>query len=195
MIARLTGRILEMEAGSVILEVSGVGYEIEISSTTYDNISMDQTITLHTQLVVREDAHLLFGFGTSKEKSLFQSLIKINGVGPKLAIGILSGLNENEFSLAISENNVRLLMCLPGVGKKTAERLVIEMRDKVSVEESAEGSQLKIVEQHIRTDLEAALVGLGYKPQEAGLAVTRIKVDTDDIETLLKAALKELGNR
>ena len=132
MIARLTGRVLTLDQGALVLDVNGVGYEIEVASSTANSVEIDKIVTLETLLIVREDAQILFGFTELTDKKLFQLLIKINGVGPRLAIGIMSGLNEEELSLAIMEKDIKILTSLPGVGKKTAERLVIELQDKIS---------------------------------------------------------------
>ena len=136
MIARLTGRVLTLDQGALVLDVNGVGYEIEVASSTANSVEIDKIVTLETLLIVREDAQILFGFTELTEKKLFQLLIKINGVGPRLAIGIMSGLNEDELSLAIMEKDIKVLTSLPGVGKKTAERLVIELQDKITFEKA-----------------------------------------------------------
>ena len=122
-------------------------------------------------------------------------LIKINGVGPRLAIGIMSGLGEDKFSLAIRDKDVKILTALPGVGKKTAERLIIELQDKMTFERATGEKNRSKISPDVLTDLEGTLLNLGYKPQEVDLAVNRIKVESADLEVLIKAALKELGRR
>ena len=195
MIARLTGRVLTLDLNTLVLDVNGVGYEIEVSSFTANSFEVDNIVTLETHLIVREDAQVLFGFKAASEKKLFQMLIKINGVGPRLAIGIMSGLGEDQFSLAIRDKDVKILTALPGVGKKTAERLIIELQDKmISGQASGEKNRSKI-SPDVLTDLEGTLLNLGYKPQEVDLAVSRIEVESADLEVLIKAALKELGRR
>ena len=144
---------------------------------------------------MREDAQILFGFKEASEKKLFQSLIKINGVGPRLAIGILSGLGEDQFSLAIRDKDLKILTALPGVGKKTAERLIIELQDKMIFERASGEKNRSKISSDVLSDLEGTLLNLGYKPQEVDLAVSRIKVESADLEVLIKAALKELGRR
>jgi Holliday junction DNA helicase RuvA len=144
---------------------------------------------------VREDAQILFGFKEASEKKLFQTLIKINGVGPRLAIGILSGLGEDQFSLAIRDKDLKILTALPGVGKKTAERLIIELQDKMIFERASGEKNRSKISSDVLSDLEGTLLNLGYKPQEVDLAVSRIKVESADLEVLIKAALKELGRR
>ena len=195
MIARLTGRVLTLDLNTLVLDVNGVGYEIEVSSFTANSFEVDNIVTLETHLIVREDAQILFGFKEASEKKLFQMLIKINGVGPRLAIGIMSGLGEDQFSLAIRDKNVKILTALPGVGKKTAERLIIELQDKMIFEKDSGEKNRSKIPLDVLSDLEGTLLNLGYKPQEVDLAVSRVKVESEDLEVLIKAALKELGRR
>ena len=195
MIARLTGRVLTLDQGALVLDVNGVGYEIEVASSTANSVEIDKIVTLETLLIVREDAQILFGFTELTDKKLFQLLIKINGVGPRLAIGIMSGLNEEELSLAIVEKDIKILTSLPGVGKKTAERLVIELQDKISFEKVSGKKNKSKMSQELFSDLEGTLLNLGYKPQEVDFAIHRIKIESTDLEVLIKAALKELGRR
>ena len=195
MIARLTGRVLTLDQGVLVLDVNGVGYEIEVASSTANSVEIDKIVTLETLLIVREDAQILFGFTELTEKKLFQLLIKINGVGPRLAIGIMSGLNEDELSLAIMEKDIKVLTSLPGVGKKTAERLVIELQDKITSEKASGKKNKSKMSQELLSDLEGTLLNLGYKPQEVDFAIHRIKIESTDLEVLIKAALKELGRR
>ena len=195
MIARLTGRVLTLDQGVLVLDVNGVGYEIEVASSTANSVEIDKIVTLETLLIVREDAQILFGFTELTEKKLFQLLIKINGVGPRLAIGIMSGLNEDELSLAIMEKDIKVLTSLPGVGKKTAERLVIELQDKITFEKASGKKNRSKMSQELLSDLEGTLLNLGYKPQEVDFAIHRIKIESTDLEVLIKAALKELGRR
>ena len=195
MIARLTGRVLTLDQGALVLDVNGVGYEIEVASSTANSVEIDKIVTLETLLIVREDAQILFGFTELTEKKLFQLLIKINGVGPRLAIGIMSGLNEEELSLAIMEKDIKILTSLPGVGKKTAERLVIELQDKITFEKASGKKNKSKMSQELFSDLEGTLLNLGYKPQEVDFAIHRIKIESTDLEVLIKAALKELGRR
>jgi len=195
LIARLTGRVLTLDLNTLVLDVNGVGYEIEVSSFTANSFEVDNIVTLETHLIVREDAQILFGFKEASEKKLFQMLIKINGVGPRLAIGIMSGLGEDQFSLAIRDKDVKILTALPGVGKKTAERLIIELQDKMIFERATGEKNRSKISPDVLADLEGTLLNLGYKPQEVDLAVNRIKVESADLEVLIKAALKELGRR
>ena len=190
MIARLTGRVLTLDLNTLVLDVNGVGYEIEVSSFTANSFEVDNIVTLETHLIVREDAQILFGFKEASEKKLFQMLIKINGVGPRLAIGIMSGLGEDQFSLAIRDKDVKILTALPGVGKKTAERLIIELQDKMIFERATGEKNRSKIFPDVLADLEGTLLNLGYKPQEVDLAVNRIEVESADLEVLIKAALK-----
>ena len=195
MIARLTGRVLTLDQGALVLDVNGVGYEIEVASSTANSVEIDKIVTLETLLIVREDAQILFGFKELTDKKLFQLLIKINGVGPRLAIGIMSGLNEDELSLAIMEKDIKVLTSLPGVGKKTAERLVIELQDKIVFEKAVGKKNKSKISPELLSDLEGTLLNLGYKPQEIDFAIHRIKIESTELEVLIKAALQELGRR
>jgi Holliday junction DNA helicase RuvA len=195
LIARLTGRVLTLDQGALVLDVNGVGYEIEVASSTANSVEIDKIVTLETLLIVREDAQILFGFTELTDKKLFQLLIKINGVGPRLAIGIMSGLNEEQLSLAIVEKDIKILTSLPGVGKKTAERLVIELQDKITFEKASGKKNKSKMSQELLSDLEGTLLNLGYKPQEIDFAIHRIKIESTELEVLIKAALKELGRR
>lgn len=195
MIARLTGRVLTLDQGALVLDVNGVGYEIEVASSTANSVEIDKIVTLETLLIVREDAQILFGFTELTDKKLFQLLIKINGVGPRLAIGIMSGLNEDELSLAIMEKDIKTLTALPGVGKKTAERLVIELQDKITFEKVSGKKNKSKMAQELLSDLEGTLLNLGYKAQEVDFAIHRIKIESTDLEVLIKAALQELRRR
>ncbi len=195
MIARLTGRVLTLDQGALVLDVNGVGYEIEVASSTANSVEIDKIVTLETLLIVREDAQILFGFTELTDKKLFQLLIKINGVGPRLAIGIMSGLNEDELSLAIMEKDIKTLTAVPGVGKKTAERLVIELQDKITFEKVSGKKNKSKMAQELLSDLEGTLLNLGYKAQEVDFAIHRIKIESTDLEVLIKAALQELRRR
>jgi holliday junction DNA helicase RuvA len=202
MIGRLTGLVIESAPGQLLLDVGGVGYEVEISLTTYAHILEIQgleaqgletqgPVTVHTHLVVRDDAHLLYGFASAGEREMFRTLIKVNGVGPRMALGILSGLDSVSFARAVTGNDVKALTALPGVGKKTAERLIIEMRDKVdSFDVDVSGSDnLSTMTINVIEDAESALIGLGYRPQEAARAISRVSDPAEDVESLIRQAL------
>jgi len=202
MIGRLTGLVIESAPGQLLLDVGGVGYEVEISLTTYAHILEIQgletqgPVTVHTHLVIRDDAHLLYGFASAGEREMFRTLIKVNGVGPRMALGILSGLDLSgldsvSFARAVTGNDVKALTALPGVGKKTAERLIIEMRDKVdSFDVDVSGSDnLSTMTINVIEDAESALIGLGYRPQEAARAISRVSDPAEDVESLIRQAL------
>ena len=132
MIGRLQGKVVEKQAPDLLIDVQGVGYEVLVSLNTFFDVpEIGAVVTLHTHFVVREDIQQLYGFTKLSERSLFRNLIKVNGVGPKMALAILSGMSANDFALCVHNNDTAALVKLPGVGKKTAERLLIEMRDKI----------------------------------------------------------------
>ena len=190
MIGTLRGDIVKRDPHSLLLDVGGVGYEVEISlSTSYSLVDQPNPVTIFTHLVVRADAHLLFGFATLEERTLFRTLIKVNGVGPKLALGILSGLDAQSFARTVHDNDLKTLTSLPGVGKKTAERLIIEMRDRLPKPGAADPSRMP---KDLMNDVETALIHLGYKPQMAAGAIARIARPAEDVETLIKQALQQL---
>lgn len=203
MIGRLHGILLEKQAPDVLLDVQGVGYELQMPLTSfYELPELNQTATIYTHFVVREDAQLLYGFITKQERSLFRLLIKANGVGPKLALTILSGMTAQEFVNCVERDDIATLVKLPGVGKKTAERLLVEMRDKLkSLLETASGNEREFMLKSNYTpsnpnsaeeDAMAALLALGYKPAQASKAVSSAAEEGMDSETLIKAALKSM---
>ena len=198
MIGRLTGLVIESAPGQLLLDVGGVGYEIEISLMTYAHILETQgleakgQVTIHTHLVVRDDAHLLYGFSRTGEREMFRTLIKVNGVGPRMALGILSGLDSASFARAVIGNDVKALTALPGVGKKTAERLIIEMRDKVDSFDVSGSDNPSTMTTNVTEDAESALIGLGYRPQEAARALSLVSDPAEDVESLIRQALKLL---
>ena len=193
MIGRVQGNILEKSPHQVVVDVQGLGYEIEIPLTTYFLLGdTGSRVTLFTHQVVREDAHLLFGFYTATERELFRALIKVNSVGPKLAVAILSGVDAAAFSRCIQNNDVKTLTSLPGVGKKTAERLIIELRDRLPV--LAPGAQQVLPQvADFLADAETALIGLGYKPQDAARVLGQLEDQDASVENLIRQALKALS--
>jgi Holliday junction DNA helicase RuvA len=206
MIGRLQGILLSKGEAEVLLDVQGVGYEVEVpSSTLYQLPDPGQTLVLHTHFVVREDAQHLYGFLELRERSLFRLLLKVNGVGPKLALGLMSGIESSRFAAAVAREEVNVLVKIPGVGRKTAERLIIELRDKLPQWELEHGNLpqaapavIKPARQDNFQEAEAALISLGYKPQEASRAVVHAATQMDDVphpatEQLIRAALKSLG--
>ena len=200
MIGRIHGVLLEKQVPDLLVDVNGVGYEVLVPMTTiYQLPDIGQAVTLHTHFVVREDAQLLYGFATTTERSLFRALIKVNGVGPKLALTILSGIESNEFVRCVRDGDTVSLVRLPGVGKKTAERLLVEMKDRLKdwqIDSNIVGSvdnEPTLTGNSILAEAESALVALGYKPQEASKAISAIdKSDIDSSEALIRLALKNM---
>jgi len=198
MIGRLTGTLLDKQPPSILIDVQGVGYELEASMSTFYHLAeCGDTVTLHTHLVVREDAQLLYGFYSLSERQMFRNLIKISGVGPKLALTILSGMSAEDFTRCILEEDSKALTRLPGVGKKTAERLVIELKDRLEKEAAtnlpkgdASGSQS--VERAVNpvNDAVSALISLGYKAQQASQMVRDLDVEEKSTEEIIRAALQ-----
>lgn len=200
MIGRLRGRVVARQAPELLIEVGGVGYEVFAPMTTFYRLaSTDDEVVLHTHLVVREDAHLLFGFATLEERTLFRELIKVNGVGPKLALAILSGIEADAFVGCVHDGDVATLTRIPGVGKKTAERLVVEMRDRLKAlgEVQVKGGAPSFITGAPATpaqDAASALEALGYKATEAVKAVAAVnREDGLSSEELIRRALKSLA--
>ena len=189
MIGFLRGKLLRKQPPHLLIDVQGVGYELEAPmSTFYDLPDVGSELVLHTHLSIREDAHVLFGFGSEAERRFFRSLIKVNGVGPKLALTILSGISVDGFVRCVQENDSVALTRLPGIGKKTAERLVVEMRDRLDdVGGSAPAAGAAA---HPRDEALSALVSLGYKPPEAAAMLRGIKEDGLSSEELIRRALQ-----
>jgi Holliday junction DNA helicase RuvA len=201
MIGRIAGELVEKTPPTILIDVAGVGYEVEVPLTTMTRLpSTGAQIVIYTHFVVREDAQLLYGFFDQQERQVFRSLIRVNGVGPKLALAILSGMDIGEFVTCIKSNDVQALVRLPGVGKKTAERLIIEMKDRLDewgVGDVSEGGSATLSAtasaRATLRDAETALIALGYKPQEAMRAITALKDTNLDVEGLIKEALKRMG--
>lgn len=195
MIGQIRGNVLAKSAPEVLVDVQGVGYELLVSlSTFFDLPDVGEAVALHTHFVVREDAQLLYGFSSIDERSLFRSLIKVSGVGPKMALGVLSGMSAKDFTLAVHSNDVNALVKLPGVGKKTAERLVVEMKDRLdtSSQDSTLGESTK-KQVDVGQEAESALIALGYKPQDAARMITNVQTDEAlSAEQLIRSALKSM---
>ncbi|MBQ13289.1 MAG: Holliday junction branch migration protein RuvA [Gammaproteobacteria bacterium] len=200
MIGRIRGKLLEKKAPDILLDVGGIAYELQVPmSTLYQLPDIGIELLLHTHFVVREDAQLLYGFYDPKEKTLFRALIKVNGVGPKMALAILSGMEVEEFIRTVRANDIAAMVNMPGVGKKTAERLIVEMRDRLG--ELGEGERTtsdasKPAPSQISKDAETALISLGYKPQIAASAIAKVikeNIAIEDSETLIRLALKGMA--
>jgi len=200
-IGRLKGIVLEKKAPDLLLDVNGVGYELQAPmSTFYQLPAPGQGVLLHTHLVIREDAHLLFGFFAQQERALFRALIKVSGVGPKVALAILSGVTADEFVRLVREDDDTALTRIPGIGKKTAERLLLEMRDRLKDWQlpAGAGAQADLPQpasgtSAVSEDAETALIALGYKPAEAARMIVRTLKDNPSLERseeIIRLALK-----
>jgi Holliday junction DNA helicase RuvA len=197
MIGRLRGELVYKQAPHLLIDVNGVGYELEAPLSTFFTLpETGQAVTLFTHLAVREDAHVLYAFATESERALFRSLLKVSGIGAKMALAILSGMSADEFSRCVEDEDVASLVRLPGIGRKTAQRLIVEMRDRLAklgdlapTVTPLQGVQ-RVTRSGTTTDAVAALVALGYKPQEAGRMVKAVAEDEMDSEALIRAALQ-----
>lgn len=198
MIGFLRGKLLAKTPPWLLLDVQGVGYEVEAPMTTHYNLpNIGEELILYTHLVVREDAHSLFGFSTQADRLMFRTLIKVNGVGPKLALTILSGQSADEFRRCIDTNDTQALVRLPGVGKKTAERLIIEMRDRLpDLGETVVPGSPQVFGERVsvtaspKQEAVSALCSLGYKPQDAAKMVQAIEVNDKTCEEIIRLALQ-----
>ncbi len=194
MIGRLHGKLLHKEPPSLLVDVGGVGYELEAPlSTFYDLPQAGENITLYTHLVVRDDAHLLYGFSRDRQRRLFRSLLKVNGVGPRVALAILSGLSDEELLRCLAQEDIARLTRVPGIGRKTAERLIIELRDKVEPISAADAVRPVAVPPDPVQEAISALIALGYRPQEANRAVSSVSQDGLRSEDIIRQALKGLA--
>lgn len=202
MIGRLHGKLIDKKPPELLIDVGGVGYEVSASMhTIYQLPELDHHVTLYTHLTVREDAHLLFGFAELEERELFRLLIKVNGVGPKLALTILSSMAVDSFVECVHQDNVTALVKVPGIGKKTAERLLIEMRDKLKDWQSStaqsptlnNASAAIIVRRSEVQDAISALIALGYKPAQANQAVAKLDTENANSEQIIRQALQRLA--
>ncbi|PHQ26418.1 Holliday junction branch migration protein RuvA [Marinobacter guineae] len=206
MIGRIRGILVEKAPGQALVECAGLGYEIDIPYTTFFHLpETGDEVILHTHFAVREDAQSLYGFAFRLDRNLFRLLIKVNGVGPKLAVGILSGLDARQFIRCIENRDLASLVKLPGVGKKTAERLLIEMTDRIGqlegqfVPTSPDATGLGQMAGHAAPvgpaateEAEAALIALGYKPQEAAKAISKVAEEGMTSETLIRLSLRNM---
>ena len=200
MIGRLHGTLLSKQAPQLLIDINGVGYEVSAPMSTFYSLpDVDESITLHTHLVVREDAHTLYGFATENERAMFRALIKVNGVGAKLALTILSGISAEDFILCIMDSDTAGLTRLPGVGKKTAERLIVEMRDKLKdwgapVEDDTSGKPVTLLQPaDAVADAVSALIALGYKPPEASKMVRVVDARDLPSEEIIRLALQAVA--
>lgn len=199
MIGRLRGILLDKQPPQLLIDVNGVGYDVQAPMTTfYELPETGKEVTLHTHLAVREDAHVLYGFLREHDRTVFRTLIKVSGVGPKLALTILSGMSADEFAGCVQRGDSAALTKLPGVGKKTAERLVVEMKDQFKDWEGAAllgdlAAQVSGPKSDAVKDAISALVSLGYKPQEASKMVSHVACDGLSSEEVIRQALKSVA--
>lgn len=198
MIGMLRGKLIYRQAPDLMVDVHGVGYEVQASMTTfYDLPELNQEVTLHTHFIVREDAQILYAFSSVAERELFRTLLKVNGVGPKMALAIVSGMTVNEFAERVRAGDVTGLTRLPGVGKKTAERLIIEMRDRLpkadvdATADSKPATERLPLPVDLEEEAENALLALGYKPTEASRMISRQAGQGLSVEVMIRNALKD----
>lgn len=197
MIGRLRGVLVEKRPPWLLVDVGGVGYEVEAPmSTFYDLPALNESVTLYTHLAVKEDAHSLYGFATERERALFRTLIRISGIGPRLALGILSSIRPDDFIRSIEHQDTATLTRLPGIGKKTAERLLIELRDRIKDLGAAPlavtgALPAAVVAGDPAAEAVSALVALGYKPAEAARLVQSIDAADKTTEQLIRLALQK----
>lgn len=192
MIGRIAGRLLLKQPPFLLVDVGGVGYEIEAPMSTFYKLPpVGEPVALHTHLTVREDAHLLFGFATATEKALFRELIRVSGVGPKLALAVLSGVGVDEFWVTVRASDVARLTKLPGVGRKTAERLVVEMRDRAGGADAGAVTLPGVAaDESPLQEARHALAALGYKPAEIQRFTEAVYKDGMSTEQIIQEALK-----
>lgn len=202
MIGRLRGTLLLKQPPWVMLEASGVGYELEVSLATFGELpTLGEEAVLYTHLAVREDAHLLYGFATLDERGLFRSLIRVNGVGAKMALLILSGMSADTFARCVQEGDTTALTRLPGIGKKTAERLIVEMRDRLQTLDKVATGVFVTAEAGVLTppdpveDAISALIALGYKPPDATRMIKAIDCTGLSSDVIIRQALQATVKR
>lgn len=199
MIGCLIGEVFALEAPTVLLNVNGVGYEVDTPLSTFCQLQKGQKVTLWTHLTVREDAQLLYGFLDAQEKTIFRTLLKVNGVGPKMALGILSTLSIDLLIHTVENEDINTLIKVPGVGRKTAERLMIELRDRFktlasgSTAVNSTTTQIQFNSNSAVAEAEAALQSLGYKPAEAQKLINAVKADFTEASDIIRAALKSMN--
>ena len=192
MIGFLRGTLVNKRPPSLTIEVAGVGYEVDAPMSTFDRLpEIGQPLTLVTHLSIREDAHVLYGFFTESERALFRSLLKVTGVGARIALGVLSGMSVEAFHQCVREKNVTSLTKLPGVGRKTAERLVLEMADRIP-EKAAGAEAVLLAPAAPASEAHDALLALGYKPAEAERMLKGLDAERLPTEELIREALKRV---
>jgi Holliday junction DNA helicase RuvA len=194
MIGSLRGLLAHKQAPAIIVECSGVGYEVETPMSTFlDLPPTGEPVFLHTHLLVREDAQILYGFSTEDEKALFRSLLKVSGVGAKMALAVLSAMSVGDFQRCVEYEDATALVKIPGVGKKTAERLIIDMRDRIDKIRAVAGSRPVTIETNARSEAVDALIALGYKPRDVNKLVGDLDVEGMSAEDIIRKALKQVA--
>ncbi len=199
MIGRLRGELISKSPPFLLLEVNGVGYDVESPMSTFYNLpAVGEQVILFTHLAIRDDAHVLYGFASDSERSLFRSLLKVSGVGAKMALAILSGMGADEFAACVQADDTAALVRLPGIGKKTAERLIVEMRDRLDKLDLGDGSvrpsgAASAVEHTPVSDAVGALIALGYKANDASRMVRGIDCEGLSSEEIIRASLKAVA--
>lgn len=196
MIGSVRGKLTAKQAPTVIVESGGIGYEIDTPMSTFLELpGTGADVFLHTHLLVREDAQTLFGFSTADEKQLFRTLLKVSGVGAKMGLAILSAMSADDFARCVQVEDTATLVKIPGVGKKTAERLIIEMRDKLDgATTTVPASGRKIIESNPRSEAIDALVTLGYKPAEVRRLLGEMNLEDQSAEDIIRLALRNAAN-
>ena len=191
MIGSVRGRIASKTPPQLTVDVGGLGYELEAPMSTYFHLpAVGEEVRLLTHLVVREDAHVLYAFATEEERRLFRSLIKVSGVGPKIALALLSGISVAAFSECVQREDIAALTRIPGVGRKTAERLIVEMRDRLAAPPAGSGAAVIAAGTSAESEAFGALVALGYRPAEATRLLKAAGPGTHSTEELIRRALQ-----
>jgi Holliday junction DNA helicase RuvA len=195
MIGTLRGLLTAKQAPQIILECNGVGYQVETPMSTFLELPpIGQEVFLYTHLQVREDAQILYGFASDKEKALFRSLLRVSGVGAKIALSVLSAMSVNDFQRCVRLEDTAMLVKIPGVGRKTAERLIIEMRDRLEKMAGADSTKAGVQSAEPRNEAVDALVALGYKPAEIKKLLSQLETSGKSAEEIIRLALKRAVN-
>lgn len=191
MIHHLSGKLIEKNPTEIIVECAGVGYFVKISLNTYSKISDDADVKVYTQFIVREDAQLLYGFADQTERDLFNLLISVSGIGPNTAILMLSSMSPNDVALAIGSEDVKTIQNIKGIGLKTAQRVIVDLKDKML--KFGQGDQTSAISNNsIRFDALTALVSLGFDKRAADKALDKVEGEAESVEQMIKKALKVL---
>lgn len=191
MITHLNGKLIEKTPTSLIVECGGIGYEVKVSLNTFSAIGNDESIRIFTEFVVREDAQILYGFKTTEEREMFRLLVSVSGIGPSTGILMLSGLTPSEIATAITTEDVETIKSVKGIGKKTAERVIVDLKDKMLKFEVSD-ENISTSDNRLRFDALTALVSLGFDKKSAEKAINKVMKEQDTVELLIKDALKVL---